>query len=79
MYEDNGAGEMVVDQITPILQQPRGTRLTYYVGYLARDRANDTHLNRIASIAYELYEDGKVALTQRRLGPFCWEYIVTRK
>lgn len=45
-----------------------GERVTYYVGCIARQRAELGDM-QTAMVAWELHERGKVHLVQRRMGP----------
>lgn len=61
-----------------------GHSFTYYVGSLMRDRRKGgtpqemLALNRAAVAAYAAYENGDVILTQRKLSPTKYEYILTK-
>lgn len=59
----------------------KGSSLTYHKGFLALDK--DAHrfsadIRKLARAVWTLYEAGFVTLTQRRLGPFSYEYIAVR-
>jgi hypothetical protein len=62
----------------------RGSSYTYYEGFLSRDRdlknrEDYTELNMLADRAWHLYEDGKVALVQRRVGSCIYQYRVQKR
>jgi hypothetical protein len=75
---------MAVREVTEILGMRPGESLTYHVGVLCIDRGLDKktdaqrRVHETANIAWKLMEQGKVFLTQRRLGKDLFEYIVTR-
>ena len=77
---------MVVRQeITEILNMPKGASITYHVGFLATDRggekdksAEEQAVDDAGKIARRLMDLGKVALCQRRLGPSQFQYIAQR-
>jgi hypothetical protein len=48
-----------------------GERVTYFIGYLDSDRLADPlgPANTLAMIAFDLCREGKIHLTQKRLGP----------
>lgn len=60
---------MSPDKITATLLalQP-GESVIYFVGFLDMDRMTDMDLIRVAMLAQRLFQQGKVHLTQRRLG-----------
>jgi hypothetical protein len=49
----------------------------YHTGFLAADRAANPELNALAASLFAEAAEGRVYLTQRRLGPGRFEYIVT--
>lgn len=71
-------------EITSVLNMQKGARVVYHVGLLAKDRGLtkrtilEQTVNETANIAWKLHEQGKVALCQRRVGPFTFEYIAER-
>jgi hypothetical protein len=71
-------------EITEILNKPRGSQITYHVGFLAIDREENENkatwreYDETAKIAYNLYEARKVTLVQKRLSPMIYEYIAVR-
>jgi hypothetical protein len=58
------------------LAQP-GERIVYYVGDLARDRANSADLSELADYVLAASSAGRLLLGQRRLGPGQFEYRAT--
>ena len=44
-----------------------GEKITYYVGYLAKDKYANYEVNSVAKLAMKLEQDGKVILFARRL------------
>ncbi len=69
--------------LTALLTKPRSSRATYHVGDLAydsQDKGNPTRaeVKQTASIAYELYENGRITLVQRRLGHRLFEYMAVK-
>jgi hypothetical protein len=74
------------EEITSILEKPKGARIVYHVGMLAQDRGGERGktepqraVNETANIAWNLYEQGKITLCQRRIGPNLFEYIAERR
>jgi len=51
-----------------------GDRLIYYVGDLAFDRTMDQELSSMADYVWTLRREGKVTLTQQRVGPNRFRY-----
>ena len=54
-----------------------GTTVCYHTGMICNDRIRDPKVQSIAADAMELYEAGRVLLTQRKIGPLQYEYLVT--
>ena len=82
-----------IEEITDILNRPRGSSLTYHVGHLSIDRAKhhvdgpgivqytDTErqaFDDTGVLAARFQEAGQVALVQRKLGPHRYQYIAQR-
>lgn len=57
-----------------------GDRFHYYKGHLAYDTRGGREAWAIwaANEAWQAYEDLKVHLVQRKLGPGCYQYIAIR-
>lgn len=72
-------------EITSILNMPKGARIAYHVGFLAVDRGltkrstAQQEINETANIAWKLMGEGKIALCQRRIAPGFYEYIAERR
>jgi hypothetical protein len=64
----------------------RGKELTYYRGYLVKDRRETTpsrphdpyFVNKAGKMAHDFMKQGRVALVQRRHGHEDYEYIAQR-
>lgn len=56
----------------------RGERVTYHTGDLATDRSRDPFVGGKAAAYLAASDDGKVILSQRRLGPSNYEYTAVR-
>ena len=82
-----------IEEITDILNRPRGSSLTYHVGHLSIDRAKHRvdgpgiveysdderqAFEATAVVADSLQTAGHVALVQRKLGPHRYQYIAQR-
>jgi hypothetical protein len=52
-----------------------GERLTYYVGYLAEDRAKSPEVNQIADAAWTAYQRGMVTLVQQKVSDAAYLYM----
>lgn len=69
------------------INAPIGRPIVYYRGYLMRDAEpilgkkilQNYDVIRLRDHVMEMYEDGRVHLTQRRLGDFDYEYIMTKR
>jgi hypothetical protein len=64
-----------------------GEQHLYYRGYIAADRGSDSkdrktsaqqEVERLAAAAFARYEQGHVALTQRKLAPGVYAYYATK-
>lgn len=55
-----------------------GETIVYYTGLLLADRGTNPDLQDLARAAWQAYQDGDVCLTQRRLGPYVYEYLATK-
>jgi hypothetical protein len=63
-----------------------GASLTYYRGFLIRDRSPESHLPeecrralaKVANAALDAAERGRVHLVQRRNGPFDFSYLAIK-
>ena len=69
-----------VTEITTILSAPIGASVCYHIGYLAADRAFSEEVNDTGKLAWKLYEQGRVCLTQKRLekNKPVFAYLATR-
>ncbi len=66
----------------------RGKSLVYHIGYLAKDRetrprdatekAYYAEISDVANYLFGLAEEGRVSLSQKRIGPMQFEYIATK-
>lgn len=81
---------MTPEQVYAFLDTAKpGDQCVYYRGYLAWDRANfetgraenfnQRLVNVIGDIALASYKEGKVFITQRKLGERDYEYIMLRR
>jgi hydrogenase maturation factor len=57
----------------------RGQWLMYHVGFLMDDRDKDQAVEKLAKTVHSIYEQGKVSLVQRRLGPRMYEYYAIKR
>lgn len=74
-----------MNPIYAIDKAPRGTRAVYHTGLLALDRSTDNkraamrkRVDAAATEAAELSRQGKVALVQKRVKPFVFDYLAVR-
>src|SRR5262245_38665169 len=61
-----------------------GDWFVYCTGYLARDigiseNPENAELRQLGKLAHDAEESGLVCLAQRRLAPFCFEYLAFRR
>ncbi len=83
-----------IDALNDLPRLPAGTSVVYHVGLLGADRSDTGRngkrkskedikaawdVNKVADLAWELYERGSAILTQRRIGDEMFEYIAIRK
>ena len=54
-----------------------GSTVCYHTGMICNDRIRDPKVQSIANDAWQLYEAGRVLLSQRKIGTLQYEYLVT--
>ena len=57
------------------LKMRGGKRFVYYTGFMVFDREKNVPADNVARCAWSFMLDGKVVLTQRKIGPQKYEYI----
>lgn len=68
-----------VQEITEVLNMQAGGSVVYHMGMLAVDREASEEVKETANIAWKLYENGAVLLTQRKIAPMNYQYIATKR